>query len=209
MLLIFPLYIGIFVIIFLIIFSNNFLIFFLIIKAMTNINETFADLNTPEIDKLEFLVEKVKNGESISNSKTIWTEKRLQEASDKVIEKLYEKYPPPIEINKQQALVLGKPICPVVIDMYAKGLKNILNQVPYVRGKYTINVAKLKHNISNNEIFCNNLAIEIGSKMIEQMGNNTPAKMGFYLTSMTWDAIEEVEVSENNVIENDLTFPVI
>ena len=66
---------------------------------------------------------------------------------------------------------------------------------------WKINVAKLKYNISNNEIFCNNLAIEIGSKIVEQMGDNTPAKMGFYLATMTWDAIEEVEVSENNVVK--------
>ena len=64
-----------------------------VIKVMTDINDTFADLmsDTPEIDKREFLIEKVKHGESISNSKTIWTEKRLQETSDKVIDKLYEK----------------------------------------------------------------------------------------------------------------------
>ena len=182
---------------------------------MTEFNE-FLDCvskegsHEQELNKREFLKTRIKEGQALPG-KSPWTEERLNKASDKVIDKLYDGYqnPLPIKINKQQALVLGKPICPVVIDMYAKGLKNILDQIPYVRGKYTINVAKLKHNISNNEIFCNNLAIEIGSKMIEQMGNNTPAKMGFYLASMTWDAIEEVEVSENNVVENDLTFPEI
>ena len=171
LLLILPLYIGIFVV-----FSR----FRSVIKAMTDINDTFADLNTPEIDKREFLIEKVKNGESISNSKTTRTEKGLQETSNKVIDKLYEKYqnPPPIKINKQEALILGKPICPVVINIYAKGLKNILDQIPYVSGKFTINVGKLKHNISSHEIFCNNLEIEIGSKIIEQMGRNNTVEMG-------------------------------
>ena len=45
---------------------------------MTDVNDTFADYlmsDTPEIDKREFLIEKLKNGESISNSKTPWTEK--------------------------------------------------------------------------------------------------------------------------------------
>ena len=107
-------------------------------------------------------------------------------------------------INKQEALILEKPICSVVIDMYAKGVKSILDQIPYVSGKYTINVAKLKHNISSNELFCDNLAIKIGSKMIEQ---NSPVQMGISLANMTWGAIEpvkRVEVSENNVVKNDM-----
>ena len=45
-----------------------------------------------EVSKRNFLVEKVKNGESISNSKTPWTVERVEKASDKVVEKLYEKY---------------------------------------------------------------------------------------------------------------------
>ena len=62
------------------------------IKAMTDIeriiSESFSD--SLEQGKREFLIEKVRNGESISNSKTPWTEERLQKASDKVIDKLYE-----------------------------------------------------------------------------------------------------------------------
>ena len=170
---------------------------------MSDVNDMFSDLmsETPEIDKREFLTEKVKNGEQISNSKTLWTEERLQKAAEKVIDKLYDKYqnPEPVKVNKQEALKLGKPVCPVVIELYAEGLKNILDKIPYISGKYTINVEKLKFNISNNELFCDNLAIKIGSKMIEQMGSNSPLQMSISLASMTWDAVEPVvgDSSEN------------
>ena len=84
-LLIFPLYAGIFVL---------FFRFRRIIKAMTEIDEIFSALSSDddEVSKRDFLVEKIKNGETISNSKTPWTVERLEKASDKVVDKLYEKY---------------------------------------------------------------------------------------------------------------------
>ena len=53
---------------------------------------------------------KIESGEFISNSKTPWTVERLEKTSDKVVEKLYEKYvnPPPVKVNKQEALEMGK-----------------------------------------------------------------------------------------------------
>ena len=174
-----------------------------IIKIMSEVNEIFSDLfsendNESTMSKREFLLEKLKNGESISNSKTPWTVDRLEKASDRVVKKLYENYqnPPPVKINKQEALDVGKPVCPVVIEMYAEGLKSIIGQLPYISGKYTINVKKLKANISENKIFCDNLAIKIGSKMIEQMGENSITRVGVSLAAMTWDAVEPVQKSE-------------
>ena len=172
---------------------------------MTEVNEMFSDLfseNGKEstMSKREFLLEKLKSGESISNSKTPWTVERLEKASEKVIEKLYDKYqnPPPVKINKQEALDVGKPVCPVVIEMYAEGLKSMVDHLPYISGKFTINVTKLKTNISENKIFCDNLAIKIGSKMIEQMGENSVTRVGVSLAAMTWDAVERVDECENN-----------
>ena len=166
-----------------------------IIKAMTEINEIFSAMSSEEVSKRDFLVEKVRNGESISNSKTPWTVERLEKASDKVVEKLYEKCvnPPPVKVNKQEALETGKPICPVVIEMYAEGLKSFMVQMPYVGGRYTVNAEKLKANISANKLFCDNLAVKIGSKMIEQMGENSVTHVGVSLAAMTWDAVERVE----------------
>ena len=174
---------------------------------MTEANDILSDLifetENPaaesDISKRDFLLEKIKNGESISNSKTPWTVERLEKASDKVVDKLFDKYqnPPPVKINKQEALGLGNPICPVVIEMYAEGLKTLVDQMPYIKGRYIINSEKLKRNISTNKLFCDNLAIKIGSKMIEQMGENSATRVGVSLAAMTWDAVERVATSES------------
>ena len=192
-LLIFPLYAGVFAL---------FFRFRRIIKAMAEIDEIFSAMSSEDDDRLVaqheqvskrgFLVEKIKNREPISNSKTPWTEERLQKASDKVVDKLYEKYvnPPPVKVNKQEALEMGKPVCPVVIEMYAEGLKIIMEQMPFVSSRYTINTEKLKASIASDKYFCDNLAIKIGTKMIEQMGENSVAHVGVSLAAKTWDAVE-------------------
>ena len=187
-----PIYIAIFVIYFR---------FKPLIKRMAEANDILSDLlsDTSETNRVadcaskrEFLLEKLKNGEQISNSKTPWTVERLEKASDKVIEKLYDKYqnPLPVKINKQEALEMGKTVCPVVIEMYAEGLENIIDHFPYISEKYTINVEKLKRNISTNKLFCDNLAIKIGSKMIEKMGENSAMRIGVSLAVMTLDAVK-------------------
>jgi len=179
-----------------------------IIKAMTELNEMFSDMMVDaEVNKREFLLEKIEKGEKISNAKTLWTAERLEKASEKVVNKLYENYQNPSptiacgsaksKVNKQEALEMGKPVCPIVIEMYAEGLKAIVDQLPYISGKYTINVEKLKANISANRVFFDNLAIKVGSKMIEQMGENSAAHVGVSLAAMTWNAVEKIEDSEN------------
>ena len=65
-------------------------------------------------------------------------------------------------------------------------------QMPYIGERYTVNAEKLKANISANKLFCDNLAIKIGSKMIEQMGENSVTRVGVSLAAMTWDAVEPV-----------------
>ena len=195
-LLIFPLYVGIFAL---------FFRFRFLIKTMTELNEIFSDMFSEEVSKRDFLMEKIKNGEFISNSKTPWTVERLEKASDKVVEKLYEKCvnPPPVKVSKQEALEMGKPVCPVVIEMYAEGLKSLMVQMPYVGGRYTVNAEKLKANISANKLFCDNLAVKIGSKMIEQMGENSVTHVGVSLAVMTWNAVERVESNSGNGTINE------
>ena len=174
---------------------------------MTELNEIFSDMFSEEVSKRDFLMEKIKNGESISNSKTLWTVERLEKASDKVVNRLYEKCtnPPPIEINKKEALEMGKPVCPVVIEMYAEGLKTLMEQMPYVGKRYTINTEKLKTSILANRLFCDNLAIKIGSKMIEQVGENSVTRAGLSLAAMTWDAVEILPViNERQSISGNL-----
>ena len=122
-----------------------------------------------------------------------------------MIEKLYDKYqnPLPVKINKQEALEMGKTVCPVVIEMYAEGLENIIDHFPYISEKYTINVEKLKRNISTNKLFRDNLAIKIGSKMIEKMGENSAMRIGVSLAAMTWDAVEKVKQVDKKLETKD------
>ena len=78
LLLIFPIYLVVFVF---------FFRFRLTIKMMSGIEKLFSTMSSEdsadEVSKRNFLIEKVKNGESISNSKTPWTKKRLGIASEK------------------------------------------------------------------------------------------------------------------------------
>jgi len=80
-LLVLPLYLGIFAI---------FFRFWHIIKVMTKVNDTFTEL-LPEtfetINKRQFFMEKLQNGESILE--------RLEKASEKVVDKLYAKISKP------------------------------------------------------------------------------------------------------------------
>ena len=91
-----------------------------------------------EVNKRWFLLEKIQDGEKISSGKTPWTEEQLEKASDKVVDKLYKKYQnfhsvTPLacpsgapsraagdksKVNTQEALEVGKPVCPVVIELY-------------------------------------------------------------------------------------------
>ena len=103
---------------------------------------------------------------------------------------------PPVKVNKQNALEMGKPVCLVAIEMYAEGLKTVIEQMPYVGSRYTINTEKLKVSISANKLFCDNLAIKIGSKMIEQVGENSVARAGLSLAAMTWGAVEILPINE-------------
>ena len=176
---------------------------------MSEIEKLFSTMSSEdsadEVSKRDFLVEKVKNGEPISNSKTPWTVERLEKASDKVVEKFYEKHvnPPPVKVNKQDALEMGNYVCPVLIEMYAEGLKTLMEQMPFVSSRYTINTEKLKASILANKLFCDNLAVKIGSKIIDQMGENSIARVGVSLAGMTWDAVERVESKPSGEHKND------
>ncbi|WP_171480029.1 hypothetical protein, partial [Acinetobacter baumannii] len=107
---------------------------------------------------------------------------------------------------RQEALELGKTVCPLVIEMYVQGLKSIVGQMPYISGKYTINVEKLKKNLSENKVFCDNLAVKIGSKIIEQMGGKSVTRVGVSLAAMTWDAVEvkKTKVEESSSESEEL-----
>ena len=87
-------------------------------------------------------------------------------------------------------------MCSVIIEMYAEGLKSIMEQMPYVSSRYTVNTEKLKASISSDKYFCDNLALKIGSRMIEQMGENSVARVGLSLAAKTWDTVEIINKHE-------------
>ena len=89
--------------------------------------------------------------------------------------------------------------------MYAEGLKTLMEQMPYVGKRYTINTEKLKASISANKLFCDNLAIRIGSKTIEQMGEGSVVRVGVSLAAMTRDAVEiSPPINERQSISGNL-----
>ena len=54
---------------------------------MTEIDEIFSTLSSEddEVSKRDFLLEKIKNGETISNSKTPWTVERLEKPATRLL----------------------------------------------------------------------------------------------------------------------------
>ena len=108
-----------------------------------------------------------------------------------------------IQSEQTESLEMGKPVCPVVIEMYAEDLKTLVDQIPYIKGRYTINVEKLKSKMSKNKLFCENLAIEVGSKMIEQMGENSATSVGVSLAIMTWESFEKIERSDHTQVRDN------
>ena len=81
--------------------------------------------------------------------------------------------------------------------MCSEGIAGLLKQIPYLSGMYRVNVEKLKTKLLKDKVFCDNLAIQLGSKMIEQMGDNSLMQLGVSLASNTWDCMEP------NIDEND------
>ena len=62
---------------------------------------------------------------------------------------------------------------------------------------FSLQHQKNKTKTYENEELCDNLAIQIGSRMIEQMGKNSVAHLGLSLATMTRDSVEYVQVEEN------------
>ena len=83
--------------------------------------------------------------------------------------------------------------------MYVEGLGTLVDQMPHIKDRYMINVEKLKTKILINKLFCDSLAIKIGSKMIEQMDENFVMRVGVSLAAITWDAVERKKSSEVRV----------
>ena len=174
MMLVFPLYGGIFTLFF----SFRFLI-----KTMTELNEIFSEMFS-EDSVSGVLCEQGERARLFNRKSKKWrihfklklqnpmdgraTEKVLRQDHNQALKKCVNL--PSVKIDKRETLEMGKSICPIVIEMYAEGLKTVVEQMPYVKTRCTINTEKLKADSSANKLFCDSLAIKIGSKLLEQMG---------------------------------------
>ena len=136
-----------------------------LIKAMTEIEEIFADCSAEEEtfqeepSKQEFLIAQVDMGKADRLSgKTPWTVKRLRKATDLVIEKLHHEYFQADVRHKNEAT--RKAVGTHVITMYSKGVSRVLR---------IDNVDQLRKDIDNDPIIRDSMA-DVGALMMGTFG---------------------------------------
>ena len=136
-----------------------------LIKAMTEIEEIFADCSLgketfqEEPSKREFLIAQVEMGKADRlPGKTPWTVKRLRKATDQVIEKLHHEYFQADVRHKNEAT--GKAVGTHVITMYSKGVSRVLR---------IDNVDQLRKDIDNDPIIRDSMA-DVGALMVGTFG---------------------------------------
>ena len=133
-----------------------------LIKAMTEIEEIFADCSAEEEtfqeepSKQEFLIAQVDIGKADRlPGKTPWTVKRLRKATDLVIEKLHHEYFQADVRHKNEAT--RKAVGTHVITMYSKGVSRVLR---------IDNVDQLRKDIDNDPIIRGGSMADVGALMV-------------------------------------------
>jgi hypothetical protein len=167
-LLILPLYLGIFLIIFR---------FRPIIKAMADFNEFLDCVDTPkeamdQSRKREHLRGLIERGEAQKlGGKTPWTIDRLDKASDKVIDKLYA------ALDKQPVAPNAPP---KDILSHMAGVKNFDSMMKDINGNFLIknSASEMVGNITNKVGFSGNSPMEV-------LGSHVYEKCGFYLAPVS------------------------
>ena len=125
-----------------------------VINTMTDINEFFNDIvDTPaeavdQSNKRKKLKDLINEGKAdLLKGKTPWTVGRIDKASDKVIDKLYDEYhqQPTEAVEKKKifdqediklAQEVGEVCFPLIVELYAEGLSVIMQSTPYIKDKY-------------------------------------------------------------------------
>lgn len=140
-----------------------------IIKEMTEISDILAVCNLeeePEIaeeitteDKRDFLKGIIDQGKADKlPGKTPWTVKRIEKATDKVIEKLYHEYHQ--ADAKYKAAMTGKAIGTHVVKMYSEGVSKVVN---------IDNVEQLRKDIDSDPIIKESMS-QVGALMVTTFG---------------------------------------
>ena len=120
--------------------------------------------------------------------KTPWTIGRIDKASDKVIDKVYDEYhqqpTETVEKNKifdqediKLAQEVGEVCFPLIVELYAEGLSVIMQSMPYIKDKYKLNTEILRSKLEANNRLRVRISIKVGQKIVERFGTDAVLAM--------------------------------
>ena len=166
-----------------------------IINVMSDINEFFSDVvDTPaeavdQSNKRKKLRDLINEGKAdLLKGKTPWTVGRIDKASDKVIDKVYDEYhqqpTETVEKNKifdqediKLAQEVGEVCFPLIVELYAEGLSVIMQSMPYIKDKYKLNTEILRNKLEANNRLRVRISIKVGQKIVERFGTDAVLAM--------------------------------
>ena len=112
--------------------------------------------------------------------KTPWTVGRIDKASDKVIDRLYDEYQQPKIFDQDDiklAQEVGEVCFPLIVELYAEGLSVIMQSTPYIKDKYKLNTDILRNKLEANNRLRVRISIKVGQKIVERFGTDAVLAM--------------------------------
>ena len=154
---------------------------------MSDINEFFSDVvDTPaeavdQSNKRKKLKDLIDEGKAdLLKGKTPWTVGRIDKASDKVIDRLFDEYQQPAEVVEKKKIFdqediklaqeVGEVCFPLIVELYAEGLSVIMQSTPYIKDKYKLNTDILRNKLEANNRLRVSISIKVGQKIVERFG---------------------------------------
>ena len=162
---------------------------------MSDINEFFNDVvDTPvegvdQSNKRKKLKDLINEGKAeLLAGKTPWTVGRIDKASDKVIDRLFDEYhQQPTEVVEKKKIFdqediklaqeVGEVCFPLIVELYAEGLSVIMQSTPYIKDKYKLNTEILRNKLEANNRLRVRISIKVGQKIIERFGTDAVLAM--------------------------------
>ena len=165
-----------------------------IINTMSDINEFFSDVvDTPaeavdQSNKRKKLKDLIDEGKAdLLKGKTPWTVGRIDKASDKVIDRLFDEYQQPTEVVEKKKIFdqediklaqeVGEVCFPLIVELYAEGLSVIMQSTPYIKDKYKLNTDILRNKLEANNRLRVRISIKVGQKIVERFGTDAVLAM--------------------------------
>ena len=161
---------------------------------MSDINEFFSDVvDTPaeavdQSNKRKKLKDLIDEGKAdLLKGKTPWTVGRIDKASDKVIDRLFDEYQQPTEVVEKKKIFdqediklaqeVGEVCFPLIVELYAEGLSVIMQSTPYIKDKYKLNTDILRNKLEANNRLRVRISIKVGQKIVERFGTDAVLAM--------------------------------